>query len=184
MNYEMQCQYAEKVVSFLNDIGIPTSIVPYAKGFIDEVEIQDGQLLVTQNGKASNILHEAGHLAIVPSRFRSYLNGNISHGITRAFNEIESFEGYAESSEYRKLLQTGDVEATAWAWAAGKYLNLPEDEIIRDSEYGGTGDEVRLCLSMRAYAGINGLANADFCNIRIRVPDMPVYPNLAFWLQK
>lgn len=183
MSCDMHCPYAEQVVQFLVGIGLPVTVKPGVSGFISHVEIVEGELMVSPEATASNVLHEAGHLAIVPARFRSYLSGNIATGLYRAFDEIETLEIPADDPLYRKMMQTGDVEATAWAWAAGKALDIPEREIIRDDEYDGTGDAIRLGLSFGAYVGINGIANADFCAVRKGRPGLPVYPELAFWLQ-
>ncbi len=83
----------------------------------------------------------------------------------------------------RAALQCSDPEATAWAWAAGKHLGIPEDEIILDSEYGNDGAGIRLALSLRSYPGINGLAHAGFCAVRDGVAPLPVFPALAHWTQ-
>jgi hypothetical protein len=54
----------------------------------------------------------------VPARFRSMLDGNTSKGIRRMFEIAHAEEWEPDSAEMRALMQTGDTEATAWAWAA------------------------------------------------------------------
>lgn len=183
MPYGMQCNHSERALSFLSDIGLPVAVERGARGFIEGVELRDGGLRVDPMASVSNVLHEAGHLAIVPSKFRHYLSGNIAHGLQQAFEEMEEHGLPGDDPLYRKMLQTGDTEATAWAWAAGKALNIPEELIIRDEDYDGTDESLRLGLSLGAYLGIHGIANADFCTPRRSHRGLPVYPQLAFWLQ-
>lgn len=83
-------------------------------------------------------------------------------------------------------MQCSDPEATAWAWAIGKHLGLPDEIIILDSEYDGTGANERLSLGMGAHLGVHGLAHAGFCaasKAYSEITNQPCYPNLAFWLQ-
>jgi hypothetical protein len=80
----------------------------------------------------------------------------------------------------RAMLQTGDCEATAWAWAAGKHLNVPERSIIvhgKASHYDGNGATVALMLRNSAYFGVNGLRAAGF------LQHTRDFPRLTKWLQ-
>ncbi len=183
MAYGMECSYSERVMSFLSEIGLAVAVEKGASGFIDGVELIEGGLRVDPKASPSCLLHEAGHLAVVPAQFRHYLNGNIANGLIRAFEEIEARGLPGDDPLYRKMLQAGDTEATAWAWAVGKALDIPEELIIRDEDYDETGESIRLGLSHNAYIGINGIANADFCSARRSHRGLPVYPTLAFWLQ-
>lgn len=182
--YGMVCPYAEMAMQFLDKIGIAVAAVPGAKGFIESVAIVEGGLHVDPTAPASGLLHEAGHLAIVPARYRSYLSGDIGVGMKRIFEEIEDLPYDENCTIQRAMLQVGDTEATAWAWAAGKAIGIPEEMIIKDDEYFNTGESIRMCLSSTAYLGINGIAHAGFC-VRRANPyrPLPVYPQLAFWLQ-
>lgn len=183
-SFGMVCPHAERVVQFLLNVGLEVRLSPSARGFIDGVAIVDGALLVDSRARASGLLHEAGHLAIIPNRFRSYLSGNISSGIKRIFSELDALQLSPDDHLERALINTGDPEATAWAWAVGKQLNIPEDLIIQDDEYEGGGEWVRSALAANCYIGINGLSHAGFCVVRHNpyLP-CPVYPDLAYWLQ-
>jgi hypothetical protein len=92
-----------------------------------------------------------------------------------------------DSAEARAAMQCSDPEATAWAWAAGTRLGLAPDVIIMDEEYSNTGASVRLALQLRADPGIHGLAYAGFCVCKnhalAALSGLPVYPELARWLQ-
>lgn len=181
----MHCPYAEAAVQFLRNIGLIVEVENGASGFIEHVAIVSGELRVDPHAPASGLLHEAGHLAIVPARFRNYLSGNLDEGMEAIFSELDQMRLEPDSPLERAMLQVSDPEATAWAWAAGKAIGIPEDMIIQNSEYSGSGCFIRRALSSNSYIGINGISHAGFCVPR-RNPyrELPVYPSLAFWLQK
>lgn len=179
-------QQLERVIAGLNAIGIPTHVEvdAGAKSFVPGIRIEQGELFVSTAARVSGLLHEAGHLAVVPSRFRHYVGANWSAAITRMFDEAAGEE--PDSPLYRALLQCSDPEVTAWAYAFGRHLGLTPEEIILDDEYDGTGAFLRMQLEGRAYPGINGLAASGFCASSesfAHYRKIPLYPELAFWLQ-
>jgi len=180
----MHCAHADKAVHFLRDIGLSVDIVPGATGFVEHVVITAGGLQVDPRAPASGILHDAAHIALIPSRFRSYMSGDLGAGMKRAFEELNSMDLDPDSPLERAMVQSSDTEATAWAWAAGQAVGIPDEKIILDAEYEGGGAWIRTCLAARSYVGINGLQHAGFCVIRATpYRALPVYPKLAFWLQ-
>lgn len=173
------------VFEFLRSIGLMAEWKAGASGFIEGVEIRDGILLVDPHARASALLHEAGHLAIIPSSFRGMAQSNID-GVIRTMLESISFTD-PDSPLCRAAMQCSDPEATAWAWAAGKHLKIPETLIIQNDEYDGSGADIRSMLRAGRYLGINGLQHGGLC-VRggaqsMRKSDVPVYPQLKSWLQ-
>lgn len=182
----MICPHAEKVCGFVAGIGLPIQIVHGAVGFIEHVRVVDGGLHIDPRASASSILHEAGHLAVMPACYRHYLTGDVGEGIQRMFQEMDELVIAPDSPLMRAALQAGDPEATAWAFAAGVSLGLPIEVIILDHEYGGEGEAIRIALSAKCYLGIHGIAQAGFCVVRANPYSQhatPVYPELAYWLQ-
>jgi hypothetical protein len=175
----------KKTVDFLNGIGLKVEIERGAQGFIKGVCIRNGALFVDPGASPSNILHEAGHLAVLPSRFRQIASDNISAVQTMMMEQVDFTD--PDNGEARLAMQSGDPEASAWAWAAGLAIGLPEGQIIQDHEYQNTGDEVRMMLARKSYLGINGLATTKICALRegpfADAMGLPAYPKLARWLQ-
>lgn len=172
-------------IAALNEIGIPAHVEAGARGFIEGVRIEGGELYVDPAAPVSGLLHEAGHLACVPKRFRHYVGKDLGPALSRMFDEIKDEE--PESPLYRAMLQCSDPEATAWAYAFGTHLGFSPEEIILDSEYANAGEDVRMGLVARAYVGINGLAAAGFCVASPMVAkfrNQPLYPKLIFWTQE
>lgn len=181
----MECPYAQVVVDFLNNVGLPVKVVHEVKGgFLENVAIVAGELQVDQKARASNILHEGGHLAVIPARYRSWFSGNLDAGWKRVLADADILALGPDDPLSRALMQASDPEVTAWAWAAGKHLGIPDELVIMDDEYDNTGAIVRMQLGAHAYIGINGLSHGGFCVRRAhKYTTLPEYPLLQFWLQ-
>lgn len=183
--FGMQCPHAEKAMRFLRDIGLQVEICAGATGFTQHVEVIEGGLMVDPKAEASCLLHEAGHLAIVPEQFRHFMSGNLMAGMQHVYETVDRMGIDPDSALHRAVTQISDPEATAWGYAAGKAIGLPDDVIIRTVDYDGDGDFIRLALAANAYVGIHGVSHAGFCAIRKNpYRPLPVYPQLAYWLQK
>lgn len=174
----------ERTVSFLNQIGIQTIMTETAGGFLDHVRIVAGVLHVTPEAPPSNVLHEAGHVAIVPSPFRVLMDNDVDVGVHEMFERAKAKGIEVSPEQWQQMIQVSETEATAWAWAAGKAIGLGDEEIIEDHDYEGDGAIERLRLSLNSHLGIHGLQHAGFCRVRASSPGVgKVYPELNFWLQ-
>jgi hypothetical protein len=174
--------YASSHGGFLNGIGIATRYEGGASGFSDGCRIGRGTLAVDPACRISTLLYEAGHLAITPRYFRSWMDGNLFAGQRAMLDAVCDGTHHPDDPLCRAVIQWSDPEATAWAWSAGAALGLPGEEIVRSDEYGGEGDTIRLALEMCAYLGVHGLAHAGFCSIRDR-GGVAGWPHLHFWTQ-
>ncbi|CAB3754853.1 hypothetical protein [Paraburkholderia humisilvae] len=183
MTYQVDApRTRDRVVSFLNEIGIESRFEVGATGFVEGCRIDQGALAIDPNCRVSSLLHEAGHLAITPSCFRALMDGNLYAGQREMLEIVERITAHPDEPLYRAAIQYSDPEATAWAWSAGVALGLPDVEIIRDDEYENDGAAIRLSLQVRMYVGIHGLAHAGFCAIRAR-DGVQAWPKLNFWTQ-
>ena len=174
-----------RVMAFLNDIGIQTVFGEVPKdSFLREVAVVHGGLVVTPHAKPSAVLHEAGHLALIPGQHRHKAHGDLFAVINEVLNE-EWDDPCCEGAI--AAIQCGDLEATAWAWAAGLSLGLEGRDIIMDPEFSNTGRSLRTALNAKAYCGINGLAAAGLCVVKSpelsKASGLPIYPELARWVQ-
>ncbi len=165
----------DNALSFLAEVGIPASKgdVP-PDSFLPNITVKDGVIVYNDATHISDLLHEAGHLAILPSRFRKSANKDFAK-IIRTMMENVDFSN-PDAPEARAAIQCSDVEATAWAYAAGKYLGIPDEEIILDHQYEGKGNETRDCLHAKCYFGINGLRAAGF------FANVKSFPKMERWI--
>lgn len=179
----MMDKYLTLTMDFLNEVGITVRLVPGATGFAQHCEISAGSINVDPRCRASALLHEAGHLATVPEQYRLFFTGNVGAGQRAVFKAVSGIDVIPGSPLDRAVVQIGDGEATAWGWAAGIQIGIPESRIIRNDEYSGEGSLIRIGLKTNNYLGINGLAHAGFCKVKAHHPsDLPVYPSLAYWV--
>jgi hypothetical protein len=167
------------VIGFLNAIGIPISMRSGATGFLSGVEIVKGRIEVDERAKVSDLLHEAGHLAVLPGRFRCTMSGDIDKGLKAMFSTLNREGVHPIDPVYVAAINGDDQAATAWAWAAGSHLSIPGESII-DGGYEGEFETVRTLLAIGAHAGISSLAASGFCSGRRG--ECP-FPRLTFWIQ-
>ena len=165
-------------VAFLRDIGLPTVSRSDATGFVAGVEIVAGTLHYDPvRVRTSDLLHEAGHLAVLPAEWRERANGDLDALVGPMCEE--AFARFPiDSPELRAVLQSGDCEATAWAYAAGVAIGLKSDNIIHPRDYQGAGKAVRLQLSCGAHLGVNGLRHGGM------IASVRSYPTMLRWLQR
>lgn len=157
-----------------------------ATGFLPKIEVILGGLVVDSKCPVGDLLHEAGHLAILPAHIRAQATGDLA-GIAAPLLLAVKSSVDPDSAAARAAINCGDSEATAWAWAAGKHLGIPGHAIIESSAYDGDGATVRAMLAAGLYPGIHGLAAAGFCvtkpgDLELHT-GLPAYPRLAHWLQ-
>lgn len=166
-----------QVLSFLESIGIPTTARPGAKGFIDGIAIVEGSLHYDPAVvRSSDLLHEAGHLAVIPSEYRKRANGDLDGLFDFMFQDAQRrFD--IDSPEMRTVIQAGECEASAWAYAAGVAIGLEPDDIIHPDDYDREGASVRLQLSCNAHFGINGLRHGGM------IHSVRSYPAMLRWTQ-
>jgi hypothetical protein len=125
----------QKVVTFLNSIGIRTvrGKVPVTS-FLPGIKIQHGVLLYNHKALAADLLHEAAHIAIVPSKYRVLCSGNMDRSMQRIWNAAQvAGEIEIDAPIFRQVIQASESEAIAWSWAAGRHPDLPDEEIITNA---------------------------------------------------
>lgn len=173
-----------RLFSFLRGLGLGVEEVHLAKGFIRGVRIVRGVLHVDPTGSVDAVLHEAGHLCLVPKPFRAWVGTNIDAGLRRMFRALARVPLNPDGLLHRAAVQCGEVEATAWAWAAGHHLGFPPELVILDTSYGNTGSAVRDMLAMKGWMGIHGLAHAGLCTLgRGGTWGPDAYPFMHCWVQ-
>jgi hypothetical protein len=176
------------LLEFLNKIGLETIFSNdnnlFEKTFLKNVSIKNGVLFVNNKTKTSNLLHEAGHLAVLHPDYRKLVNNNLSTILKKAITEIDFMQecnakyGYCE-----------EVCATAWAYAVGVYLEFKEKDIIEKLQYQNAGNDIFFDLENKTYIGIKQLQYAGFCvqyesaKQLTQFADLPVYPQLKTFLQ-
>lgn len=163
-----EAETTERIVQFLRDIGLEVKDAVLADDcFLPGIRITQGGLQVDRQRLRwpGDLLHEAGHLAVVPAALRP--------GMDDALEDLPAVE------------HGGEMEATAWAWAALSHLQLPAHVLFHDGGYRGHAAGLRLNFEMGVYLGVSGLVQAGLAwpPYPTRVDQAPVYPQLRCWLR-
>lgn len=146
------------------------------------VWIHEGALYIDfEKFHVGDFLHEAGHLAVLPSIARPHASGDVEETtgsvLRRYIGDGSKLCCYPEDPIARACIQCGEVEAIAWSYAAAVHVGVDPYLIV---EHGFRNEEERdetlSSCKMRAYFGVNGLRAGGFFD-RIQH-----YPKMKRWL--
>ena len=158
----------EKCLSFLKLIGIPVHLSTIeAHSFLPGLSIENGCIIID---KASlkypgDILHEAGHIAVVPAGERQSLN--------------------ASAIEKRENREAEEMMAIAWSYAACIHLEIDPYIVFHDNGYKGGGSYIADNFREKRYFGLPMLQWIGLTADEKNAPDMQVapYPHMIKWLR-
>jgi hypothetical protein len=164
-------QHAEHypaIVDFLRRIGLSVMEGPLpADTFLPGVAIRDGGLVADPDSLVwpGDLLHEAGHLAVLPAALRS--------------------EAHDDDPNHADVEHAGELEAMAWAYAAAVELGLPMEVLIHDGGYHGKARDLLQMYTFGVYPGLRGLCQSGMAAAHGFTPDCgPVqYPRMLHWLR-
>jgi hypothetical protein len=161
-------QILDKCIQFLNNIGIATSFRKIENGsFLPGLLIEEGCIVIDNEAllHAGDILHEAGHIAVVPAERRSLLNQ----------------QAIIESKER----ETEEMMAIAWSYAACIHLQIDPHIVFHEQGYKGDGKSIVESFQAGQFFGTPML---QWCKMTIEPknakPGEPVYPQMLKWLRE
>lgn len=106
----------QQIAAFLQDVGLPVQVGPIPdSSFLPGIHIDQGELVVDEARLCypGDLLHEAGHLAVMTAERRVSRNGFVDDG------------GGEE------------MAAIAWSWAALLKMGLPPEVVFHEAGYKG-----------------------------------------------
>jgi hypothetical protein len=158
----------EKCIVFLNDIGIKTIFTEIEPdSFLPGLTIENGMIIIDLNQlkHPGDILHEAGHIAVIPAADRSRLTATTI--INRTNREAE------------------EIMAIAWSYAVCIHLDIDPYFVFHTEGYKDGGDYIVESCGNNSYFGLSMLQEigltADEKNAR-RL-NIFSYPNMIKWLR-
>ena len=157
-----------KCIAFLNEIGIETVMDDGApEGLLPGLSIKKGRILIRLNNLhfPGDILHEAGHIAVVPSADRPSLNDQQLSG--------------------RKNREAEEMMAIAWSYAACVHLDLPPEFVFHDKGYKGGSDYIIESFINRNYFGLPMLQwlGMTFDEKQAKEKNTRPFPQMIKWLR-
>jgi len=157
----------EKCILFLNEIGIKTKFQQLeGHCFLPGLSVRNGAILIDKRQLKfpGDILHEAGHIAVVPAAERELLN--------------------ADAIEKRPMNQAEEMMAIAWSFAACIHLEIDPCFVFHDDGYNGGGGYIAENFSNKQYFGLpmlqwKGMAADEKKAIELSVKP---YPHMLKWM--
>ena len=158
----------DKTVEFLRTTGIPVHFRPITtECFLPGISIVNGEIEVDMEKLKypGDILHEAGHIAVVPSTERSTLN---EHSIAG-----------------REQREAEEMMAIAWSYAVCVHLNIDLAFVFHDNGYKGGGSNIAENFKQGNYFAVPMLQWVGMTNEKKNEaePGKPVYPAMLQWLR-
>ena len=157
----------DKCIQFLTDIGIATSFKKIENGsFLPGLIIEQGCIVIDKDALLypGDILHEAGHIAVVSADRRSLLGQ----------------EAIIESKER----ETEEMMAIAWSYAACIHLQIDPHIVFHEQGYKGDGKSIVENFRAGQFFGTPML---QWCKMTIEPrnaqPGEPTYPQMLKWLR-
>jgi hypothetical protein len=153
----------EKCINFLNKIGIQVAFTTIQEPcFLPGFRLQNGTVLIDKEKMLypGDLLHEAAHLAIVPTADRNIL--------------------LAESIMHRPQREAEEMMAIAWSYAACVKLDIDPYFVFHQDGYDGGGKEIADNFNEGRYFGVPMLQWTGMC-----APggDTSPYPAMLHWLR-
>ncbi len=157
------------IASFLAEIGIvliPTKLPD--ETFLLGIQVCDGTLLVDESKLKypGDLLHEGGHLAVVPASERSQLNDEV-----------------ALPDQNADLIEAA---AICWSYAACVHLGLDPRVVFHKDGYLGRSEGLLLTFQMQVYPGAAALEAAGLTYTVNNANKLGVqpFPAMRKWLRE
>jgi hypothetical protein len=161
------------IYDFIADIGlqIAEADLPHDT-FLPGIALRAGGLIVDRTKLLwpGDLLHEAGHLAVLPADIRANAEDDLVDAV-----EVE---------------HAGEQEAMAWAYAAAKAVGIPVGVLIHDGGYKGRSADILSMYEFGIYPGLRGLCAIGLAFSPGFTPagsalqsDHLHYPNMLRWLR-
>lgn len=165
---ETQEDLLQKSIDFLQSIGIPVIYHTTKENtFLPGLTIESGQIIIDKDNLKypGDLLHEAGHIAVVPAAERPSLT--------------------AETIAARPNREAEEMMAIAWSYAACLRLGIDPYFVFHDEGYKGGGNYIADNFKNKQYFGLpmlqwTGMALDEKSAAE---KNMPPYPNMIKWLR-
>lgn len=159
--------YLQKCISFLHEIGIETRFEKLEEScFLPGLSIRNGTIIIDKEALSypGDILHEAGHIAIVPA--------------------CERLSLAASAIEKREHREAEEMMAIAWSYAACVHLCLDPYVVFHNNGYKGGGSYIADNFGSKNYFGLpmlqwKGMAADEKNALRLNVA---AYPHMIRWM--
>ncbi|UZD24137.1 hypothetical protein PBT90_12155 [Algoriphagus halophytocola] len=152
--------YTQTILDFLKEIGIPTEeVLLDSTTFLPGVQIKQGKLHYdpTKLEFPGDLIHEAGHIALMTQEERKTIIGNVK--------------------EYRNPAQDDEMGVLAWSYAAIKHLGIPGELLFHEGGYHGQAQALLRGFESGQILGLPLL-------VWMELTDYDTYPEMRKWIRE
>lgn len=183
----------DAILDFVGEVGIRVELGPVAgDAFLSGVRIADGGLVVQPDALLTpgDVLHEAGHLAVVPGRHRHRIHDDVDLCVAEILAERPAA---APCEPALAGLENfgGEWQAIAWSYAACVRLGLPMETVFCPGAYGMPPEQSPMAIAQQIqlgfFPGIHRLVQTGMTAVPRSPlnPDAPPggFPEMRVWVQ-
>lgn len=156
------------IISFLQSIGIPVVEIRLEKtSFLPGIAIEYGSLIVDRAKLRypGDLLHEAGHIALMTPEERLLASDNLVDHIP-----AHVLDGY-------------ELSAIAWSYAAAAHLNMPVELLFHQDGYKNDSTMLIQNYSSGNYLFTPLLKYYGLCQLSGADEALKCYPTMDKWLR-
>jgi hypothetical protein len=180
------------ILDFLDRIEMPFKAGPFGQdGFLPGIQIVNGVMLIDPDRLvgSGDVLHEAGHIVIVPSRWRSSLGNDVIESLDEV---VATDPDAADDFQLQTSIKMSEFMAQAWSYAALKDLGLPPECVFFPGSYKYHPDmkphPMATWVESGTHFGIMALSQVGMTGgLGLFEPlganGLPPFPAMAKWLQ-
>jgi len=167
-NNNIELNELDRYITFLHEVGIETAFRKIdVDCFLPGLSIENGTIIIDKDQLKypGDILHEAGHIAVVPAPERILLN--------------------AATIEKRPEREAEEMMAIAWSYAACVHLNIDPLLVFHEHGYKGGGKNIAENFGNKKYFGVPVLQWIGLTVEEKNAAEMNVepYPHMIKWLR-
>jgi hypothetical protein len=152
----------DRILAFLADIGLPVQERPLpASTFLPGILVEQGRLIIDRARLAhpGDLLHEAGHIAVVPPSQRAALSADL----------------HSTPAE--------EMAAIAWSYAACVHLGLAPEVVFHADGYQGGSSSLLEAFRRGPGPGVPMLQWFGLTRLADDGSGAAVFPHMSGWLR-
>lgn len=157
----------EKCLDFLNSISVKIVFGAVDESFLPGITIDNGIIIIDKEKLKypGDVLHEAGHIAVVPEAERNSLNQS--------------------SIEKREMREAEEMMAIAWSYAACIHLNISPEFVFHEGGYQRGGKGIAESFKNKQYFGVSMLQWVGLTveEKNAKEKNIQPYPAMTRWLR-
>jgi len=172
-----------KITCFLEEIGVQTCLTDATpNSFLPGTWIESNTIFInpTRLDAPGDVLHEAGHFCVTPSRFRPLLKGDLTlreEDIPPAFTP-----DFLENEEWRYLIQGDESAAIGWSYCAAIAIGLDPYKMHTKDSFEGDWEALVQGMEISSKKG-RSMSSESKALVYTQMTIESLFPKMLRWVQ-